>query len=85
MPRFFDWEALGDLERDRRGIRLADLEAAIEVATDCACDLVADDIQRGASVSSGIILVTDSNGQTRHKITLSEARALLELTTRKPN
>jgi hypothetical protein len=36
MSRFyFDWELRGVVERDQRGMTLPNLEAAIEVATDC--------------------------------------------------
>lgn len=77
MPRFFfDWEVLGAREVDRRGMKLPDARSAREVATDCAIDLVADDIRRGDPDSVGTILVRDEQGNFIHRITLTEARQM---------
>jgi hypothetical protein len=79
MPRYyFDWEIGGHVERDPRGMKLSDLETAIEVATDCACDLATEDVVGEASVSAGAISVRDSAGNIVHRITLAEARVLAE-------
>lgn len=80
MPRYyFDWEILGVLEVDRRGMMLPDVTSAIEVATDCAVELVADDIRRGDAESAGVIHVRDGQGRVLHRITLAEARVLTTL------
>jgi hypothetical protein len=86
MPRYyFDWEIAGHVERDPRGMKLSDLDAAIEVATDCACDLATEDHAREDAVIAGAILVRDPGGNIVHRITLAEARTLAEHSYHWPN
>lgn len=81
MPRYyFDWELAGNVKRDPKGMTFSDLATAIEVATDCACDLAADEINRGETFDSGSILVRDATQMIVHRISLAAARTLTKLT-----
>lgn len=80
MPRyFFDWECVDQVEADRGGMTLPDAASAVHLATECAIELVTDDLRHGDPNGLGAIRVRDEQGQCLHRISLSAARELAVL------
>lgn len=83
MPRFFfDWECVDLVEADRGGMTLPDPASAVRLATECAIELVTDDLRHGGPNGLGAIRVRDEQGECVHRISLSDARELAVLARR---
>ena len=74
MPRFYMHVLNGDgWTRDKEGVELADLAAALGEALKGARDLMASEVQAGTLDLSALIAIGDERGREVHRLLFSDA------------